>query len=113
MPRSFGAAYLLSVQADDLKDSVSAKAITARQDEWKADLPTDEDALWDWLHTLDDASRSALLAHCVSFGVNALHEKVDRYGGAGLSQHSLSRLYPRDDSIRTIGPISVVRRKLV
>jgi ParB family chromosome partitioning protein len=93
-----------SVQADDLKDSLSARAITARQEEWKADLPTDEDALWDWLHTLDDASRSALLAHCVSFGVNALHEKVDRYGGAGLSQHSLSRrLGDADRLARAVG----------
>ena len=93
-----------SVQADDLKDSISAKAVTARQEEWKAELPTDEDALWDWLHTLDDASRSALLAHCVSFGVNALHEKVDRYGGAGLSQHSLSRrLGDADRLARAVG----------
>ena len=41
---------------------------------------------------LDEASRLALLAHCVSHGVNALLEKVDRYGGAGLSQHGLGRV---------------------
>ncbi len=92
------------VQAADLKDSPSAKAIAARQEEWKADLPTDEDALWDWLDGLDDASRSALLAHCVSYGVNALYEKVDRYGGAGLSQHGLERRMKHADRLaRAVG----------
>jgi ParB family chromosome partitioning protein len=93
-----------SVQAADLKDSPSAKAIAARQDDWKTDLPTDEDALWDWLVGLDDASRSALLAHCVSYGVNALYEKVDRYGGAGLSQHGLERRLKHADRLaRAVG----------
>jgi ParB family chromosome partitioning protein len=93
-----------SVQAADLKDSPSAKAIAARQDDWKTDLPADEDALWDWLVALDDASRSALLAHCVSYGVNALYEKVDRYGGAGLSQHGLERRLKHADRLaRAVG----------
>lgn len=87
------------IQPLDLKDSPSARAIAARQDEWKIDLPADEDALWDWLVTLDDASRSALLAHCVSYGVNALHEKVDRYGGAGLSQYGLDRRLKHADRL--------------
>jgi ParB family transcriptional regulator, chromosome partitioning protein len=87
------------VQAADLKDSPSAKAIATRQDEWKTDLPADEDALWEWLDVLDDASRLALLAHCVAFGVNALREKVDRYGGAGLSQHGLERRLKHADLV--------------
>jgi hypothetical protein len=37
-----------------------------------------EAALWDRLATLDDASRAALLAHCVSFAVNALYQKADQ-----------------------------------
>ena len=92
------------VQAADLKDSPSAKAIATRQDDWKTDLPADEDALWDWLDGLDDANRSALLAHCVSYGVNALYEKVDRYGGAGLSQHGLERRLKHADRLaRAVG----------
>ncbi len=91
------------VQAADLKDSASATAIAERQEAWKVDLPTDDDALWDRLATLDDASRSALLAHCVSFGVNALYEKVDRYGG-GLSQHGLERRLAQADRLaRAVG----------
>ena len=91
------------VQAADLKDSASAKAIAERQDGWEADISDDEDALWDWLVDLDDARRSTLLAHCVSFGVNALYEKVDRYGG-GLSQHGLDRRLAEADRLaRALG----------
>ncbi len=87
-------------QADDLKDSASAKAIDERQKAWASDLPFgDDQAVWDWLDVLDEASRSALLAHCVSFGVNALVEKVDRYGGAGLSQHVLARRVGQADRL--------------
>jgi ParB family transcriptional regulator, chromosome partitioning protein len=79
------------IQPTDLKDSASAKAIAERQEAWSADVPKDEAALWDWLASLHDDSRAALLAHCVSFGVNALHEKGDRYGGPGLSVHGVQR----------------------
>jgi ParB family transcriptional regulator, chromosome partitioning protein len=44
-----------------------------------------ESALWDWLTSLDDAGRAMLFAHRVSFGVNALDEKVDCYSGPGVS----------------------------
>jgi ParB family chromosome partitioning protein len=47
--------------------------------------------LWDWLHALDEASRQALLAHCLSFGVNALYERPNPYSGMGISQHGLDR----------------------
>lgn len=88
-----------SAQAADLKDSTSAKSVAERQEGWGADIPQDEDALWDWLVDLDDASRTALLAHCVSYGVNALSEKVDRYGGSGISQHGLERRLKQADRI--------------
>src|SRR3546814_14659262 len=78
-----------SAQSADLKDSASAKAVADRQEAWKSDLPKDEDALWDWLAALDDASRAALLAPCVSFGVNALYEKVDRYEPGAASAHGV------------------------
>jgi ParB family chromosome partitioning protein len=88
-----------SAQASDLKDSASAKAIDDRNKAWAADMPADEAGLWDWLAALDDASRSALLAHCVSFGVNALFEKVDRYGGNGVSPHGLRRRIEQADRL--------------
>lgn len=86
-------------QAADLKDSPSACAIAERHDAWKADLPQDDQALWDWLSALDDASRLALLAHCVSFGVNALYEKPNPYGGNGVSQHGLQRRLTQADRL--------------
>ncbi|MBN9533630.1 MAG: ParB/RepB/Spo0J family partition protein [Alphaproteobacteria bacterium] len=88
-----------SIQSADLKDSPSAKAVAERHDAWKADMPKDEGALWDWLAALDDASRGALLAHCVSFGVNALYEKGDRYGGPGVSVHGVQRRLVQADRL--------------
>jgi ParB family chromosome partitioning protein len=88
-----------SAQADGLKESLSAKSIEDREKSWAAEVPTDENALWDWLVALDDASRSALLAHCISFGVNALFEKVDRYGSNGVSAHSLQRRLNQADRL--------------
>lgn len=79
----------LLAQADDLKDSACARAVAERHAGWKAELPQDDEPLWDWLAGLDEASRLALLAHCVSLGVNALHEKPNPYGGTGVSEHGL------------------------
>jgi ParB family chromosome partitioning protein len=89
----------LPVQAPDLKESASARSIADRHEAWKADMPTDEQTLWDWLVALDDASRLALLAHCVSGGVNALSEKVDRYGGTGVTAHGLRRRLDQADRL--------------
>ena len=92
------------VQADDLKDSASAKSVDDRQEAWKVDLPLgDDDALWERLDGLDDASRMALLAHCVSFGVNALHEKANPYG-AGPTVHGVQqRIHEADRLARATG----------
>jgi ParB family chromosome partitioning protein len=89
----------LSIQAPELKESASAKSIAARHDAWKADVPADDAALWDWLVALDDASRLALLAHCISSGVNALFEKVDRHGGPGITAHGLQRRLDQADRL--------------
>ena len=86
-------------QTPDLKESASAKSIADRHAAWNADLPTDEQALWDWLAALDDASRLSLLAHCVSFGVNALFEKVDRYGGSSVTANGLQRRLDQADRL--------------
>ena len=81
----------MSAQAPDLKDSVVAKLVDERHAAWEADLPLGDDAaLWDYLAVLDQGSRLALLAHCLSFGINALHEKVNPYG-AGISASGLTR----------------------
>jgi len=89
----------MSAQAPDLKDSVVAKLVDERHAAWEADLPLGDDAaLWDYLTVLDQGSRLALLAHCLSFGINALHEKVNPYG-AGISASGLTRRMAHADFV--------------
>lgn len=64
----------LQVHSPDMPGSLPAHALRQRNEGWKHDLPEDEDTLWHWLDGLDDTSRLALLAHCLSFGINARHE---------------------------------------
>lgn len=91
------------VQSAELGGSASAGAIASRQESWKTDVPSEDGALWDWLTGLDEASRHALLAHCVSFGVNALHEKADRYT-SGPSAHAVEQRIAQSDRLaRAVG----------
>ncbi|MDC9823281.1 ParB N-terminal domain-containing protein [Devosia sp. ZB163] len=84
--RSFGGCLQVALheqhfpfQGNNLTDSVPARTIAERHENWKADIPEDREALWDWLAGLDAHSRLSLLAHCLSFGVTALHERTDRF----------------------------------
>jgi ParB family transcriptional regulator, chromosome partitioning protein len=89
----------MTAQAPELKDSAVAEAIDARHAAWEAELPLGDDtALWERLSTLDQARRLALLAHCLSFGVNALHERVNPYG-AGISASGLTRRMKHADML--------------
>ncbi|MFC3058548.1 ParB/RepB/Spo0J family partition protein [Paenirhodobacter populi] len=79
-----------STPPEDLASFPPALSIAERHQAWQQDIPQEDDqALWDWIVGLDEASRLALLAHCVSFGVNAQHEKPNPYSGYGLSAHAL------------------------
>lgn len=91
-------------QDETLKDSPSARAVQDRHAAWAGDIPKDDNALWDWLAALDDASRMALLAHCVSYGVNALYERPNPHSAGGVSQHTLDmRLSQADRLTRATG----------
>lgn len=90
-------------QSPDLTGSPAAIAIDERNEAWKSDIPGGDDTLWDWLTALDEPSRLALLAHCVSYGVNALHEKAAPYG-AGPSSHAIrQRLLQADRLAQATG----------
>ncbi|GBQ91182.1 ParB-like domain-containing protein [Acetobacter nitrogenifigens DSM 23921 = NBRC 105050] len=89
----------LRVHAPDMPGSIPALALRQRDEGWKHDLPEDEEALWLWLDRLDDTSRLALLAHCLSFGVNALYERMPPYGA--VSQRSVSERVARADRLAT------------
>jgi ParB family chromosome partitioning protein len=93
-----------TVQAEDLKDCASAKSVNERHEHWGDRIPAGDEALWDWLVGLDDENRLALLAHCVSYGVNALYERPNPYGGSGVSEHGLKvRLAQADRLVRATG----------
>tara|TARA_R110002012_G_scaffold34964_4_gene100407 strand:- start:689 stop:2794 length:2106 start_codon:yes stop_codon:yes gene_type:complete len=92
------------VQGDDLKHSAAAKTVDDRHEAWKADLPLEDDeALWAKIDGLDDASRMALLAHCVSFGVNALYEKANPYGAGPTARGVQQRIHEADRLARAVG----------
>ena len=87
------------VQAEGLGESASAKSIQERQERWGDHIPADDGALWDWLEGQDNDTRMDLLTHCVSFGVNALHEKPNPYSGMGVSQHGLDMRLSQADRL--------------
>lgn len=92
-----------SAQSEELKDSAPAREVAERHERWGDHVPADDQALWDWLSHLDDGTRLDLLAHCVSFGVNALFERPNPYG-SGISQHGLDvRMAQADRLARAIG----------
>ncbi|WP_066776293.1 ParB/RepB/Spo0J family partition protein [Sphingomonas sp. CCH5-D11] len=95
------------VQPDDLKESASAKSVDERHDRLAADLPNDDQALWDHLAALDNADRLALLAHCVSFGVNALFERVSPYGA--VSPASIERRIAEADRLANAVGLDLVQ----
>ncbi|MCE2578364.1 ParB/RepB/Spo0J family partition protein [Gluconacetobacter entanii] len=96
----------LLVHSPDMPGSLPAHALRQRNEGWKHDLPDDEDALWRWIDGLDDASRMALLAHCLSFGVNALYERMPAYGA--VSQRSVTERLRRADRLASALSLDMV-----
>lgn len=77
-------------QAPGMADSVSARAIIARHDQWKAKLPEHDIDLWAALLSMTGADQAALFAHCAAFGINAQWEPASRYDGR-VSAHTVAR----------------------
>ncbi|MDE2341204.1 MAG: ParB/RepB/Spo0J family partition protein [Alphaproteobacteria bacterium] len=86
-------------QAEELGDSLSVKSVDERNEHWKSRIPADDTALWDWLTRLDEENRLALLAHCVSYGVNALYERPNPYIGSGVSEYGLQLRFDQADRL--------------
>ena len=94
----------LSGQSEEMKATPAAQSEQTRHENWGDHVPADDQALWDWLTHLDDGTRLDLLAHCVSFGVNALYERPNPYSGSGVSEHGLKvRLTQADRLARATG----------
>lgn len=86
-------------QAEELGNSLSVKSVDERNEHWKSRIPADDTALWDWLTGLDEENRLALLAHCVSYGVNALYERPNPYSGSGVSEYGLQLRFDQADRL--------------
>jgi ParB family chromosome partitioning protein len=91
-----------SNQGTDLKTTPYAKAVDERHAAWKAQVPTGDDQLWDWLATLDADSRMALLAHCMSIGINALYERPNPMSATGLSEKQLQARMAEADRLARV-----------
>ena len=96
----------LPVHSSDMPGSLPAHALRQRNEGWKHDLPEDEDALWRWIDGLDEVSRMALLAHCLSFGVNALYERMPSYGA--VFQRSVTERLKRADRLASALSLDMV-----
>jgi ParB family chromosome partitioning protein len=78
-------------QTQGLGDTVWAKEVEQRQEAWGQDLPKNPNELWDFLIALDDVSRHALFAHCVSLSVNAVVQPWNRRPAAIAHADQLAR----------------------
>jgi ParB family chromosome partitioning protein len=87
------------IQPADLGESAPAKAVGSRHKAWLAELPGTDTGLWEWLDALSSVRRLELLAHCVSFGVNAFYDKNDRSGPYGVKR----RIAHADRLARAVG----------
>lgn len=70
--------HSVSTKTQGLSDTVWAKEIEQRQENWGHDLPGDVDAVWAYLIALDHDSRMALFAHCASMSLNATIQQWNR-----------------------------------
>jgi len=78
-------------QTQDLGETVWAKEIEQRHEAWGHDLPKDAGEVWDYLVALDEASRQALFAHCVSQSLNAVVQAWNRRPAAITHAEQLAR----------------------
>ena len=76
--------------APNLRETPWSVAIQERHEQWGERLPDDPGALWGALTALAHVEQMALLAHCVSLGVNALFEPTKGYDGR-ISAHGIAQ----------------------
>lgn len=78
-------------QVQGLGESVWAKEIGERHENWSRDLPKSPDEVWTFLIGLDDASRQALFAHCAAQSLNAVIEPWNKRPRAIAHADELAR----------------------
>jgi ParB family chromosome partitioning protein len=87
--------------APNLRETVWSQSIQARHEQWAERLPSEPDALWAAIAALAHEEQMALLAHCVSHGVNALFEATKGYDGR-ISAHGVAQRIAAADALATV-----------
>lgn len=81
----------LSSYAPGIGETPVAQQIAERHDAWAKRMPHDPALLWTFVQGLSETERSALLAHCASLTVNAVHLSGGRGGEANDHADTLAR----------------------
>jgi ParB family chromosome partitioning protein len=87
--------------APNLRETVWSQSIQARHEHWGERLPDEPQALWDALAAMPQDEQMALLAHCVSHGVNALFEPSKGYDGR-ISAHGVAQRIAAADALAAV-----------
>lgn len=87
--------------APNLRESVWSHSIQVRHEHWGERLPDEPQALWDALAAMPQDEQMALLAHCVSHGVNALFEPSKGYDGR-ISAHGVAQRIAAADALAAV-----------
>lgn len=87
--------------APSLRSTSWGIAARERHEQWAERLPEDPAALWDMLQALSHEDQLALLAHCVSLGVNALFEPAKGCDGR-VSEYSIMQRIAAADRLAAV-----------
>lgn len=87
--------------APNLRESRWSQSIQSRHEHWSERLPDEPQALWDALSAMPHDEQMALLAHCVSHGVNALFEPSKGYDGR-ISAHGVAQRIAAADALASV-----------
>ena len=82
----------LQSHAPGIDTSPAGREIAERHEAWGKRLPGEADQLWACIRDMDDADRMALLAHCVSLGVNAVQTRGQNPASVGHADILASEL---------------------
>jgi len=84
--------------APNLRETAWSQSIQQRHEQWADRLPSEPDELWSALAAMAHEEQMALLAHCVSLGVNALFEATKGYDGR-ISAHGVAQRIAAADAL--------------
>ena len=81
----------LSSHASGIEEGLAGQQIAERHEAWAKRMPQDAVLLWTFVQGLGESERLALLAHCASLTVNAVHASGSRGGEANDHADTLAR----------------------